>query len=214
MKQSPRTHPERLSLGLKKMFSRWWLVHCGYREGLWRGTPYYPRVRLTENEVNGKEGGLWVPSPKFHQSTLMFTYVVCWKISFGKQNKQNHQHQQWTEWAFQVDTLQPCKGVIEQVSRQVGGLLTPWSGPSYSWPTCLPATQEVGALWTSVPEWEKVTVIKTSQEASKNKMWRKENDAYVARFHTIISLSSPPEAKYIPLFDHRTQFTHAGKKKK
>ena len=45
-------------------------------------------------------------------------------------------------------------------------------------------------------------------------MWRKENDAYVARFHTIISLSSPPEAKYIPLFDHRTQFTHAGKKKK
>lgn len=32
---------------------------------------------------------------------------------------------------------------------------------------------------------------------------------YAARFHTMISLSSPPEAKYIPPFDHRTQFTHA-----
>lgn len=79
---------------------------------------------------------------------------------------------------------------------------------------CFLLLRKFGALGTSVPEWGKVTVIKTSKEASKNKMWRKENDAYVARFHTIISLSSPPEAKYIPLFDHRTQFTHAGKKKK
>ena len=28
----------------------------------------------------------------------------------------------------------------------------------------------------------------------------------------MISLSSPPEAKYIPPFDHRTQFTHAGER--
>lgn len=32
---------------------------------------------------------------------------------------------------------------------------------------------------------------------------------YAARFHTITSLSSPPDAKYKPLFDQRTQFTHA-----
>ncbi len=33
---------------------------------------------------------------------------------------------------------------------------------------------------------------------------------YAALFHTMTSLSSPPDARYIPLLDQRTQFTHAG----
>lgn len=32
---------------------------------------------------------------------------------------------------------------------------------------------------------------------------------YAALFHTMTSLSSPPDARYSPLLDQRTQFTHA-----
>lgn len=37
---------------------------------------------------------------------------------------------------------------------------------------------------------------------------------YAALFHTMTSLSSPPDARYSPLLDQRTQFTHAAEKTK